>query len=110
MNFPSTLESFEYNMCFAFKQYQMPEMVTQQINKQRFLNETAAIRLPLPNSMIDAQHVEYSAEGIGLAGAAAVTAAKKITNFKPKSSTGGAVETFKSDEDEEDGVEFRRST
>lgn len=72
LNFPDTLESFEYFMTFAFKEYQMPDTIDQKINGQKFLNETGAIRLPLPNSMVDSQHVEYSAESLSLAGAAAV--------------------------------------
>jgi hypothetical protein len=78
-SFPSNLSSFPFWMSFNFYQYQMPDYITQQMNK-KLVGVGGAIRLPLPNSMIDANHVEYSAEGIGLAGAAAIQAVNTIEN------------------------------
>jgi hypothetical protein len=74
-------------MTFCFYEYQMPDMISQTI-KSPLTEADNPIRLPMPNSMVDAQHVEYSAEGIGLAGAAAVTAAKTAENFNVNNLTG----------------------
>jgi hypothetical protein len=76
--FPLDLATFDYWMTFQFYEYQMPDLISQQISNS-LTSVGFPIRLPLPNSMIDANHVEYSAEGIGLAGAAAVTAAKGLS-------------------------------
>ena len=76
MVFPNNLSTFPFWMSFSFYEYQMPDLVNQQISGEKFLHNKGTIRLPLPNSMIDSQHVEYSKESLGLAGAAAVNAAR----------------------------------
>jgi len=70
--FPKTLQNQPFWMSFSFYQYQMPDLVAQNV----YYADQGTIRLPFPNVMRDSHHVEYSAESLGLVGAAAVNAAK----------------------------------
>jgi hypothetical protein len=62
MRFPYDLEKQPFWMSFSFYQYNMPSLTQQNV----YYKDTGTIRLPLPNSMVDSQHVQYSAESLNL--------------------------------------------
>ena len=72
LRFPFDLEKQPYWISFSFYQYQMPDLIQQNV----YYRDTGTIRLPLPNSMVDSQHVNYAAESLNLTGAAAIAASK----------------------------------
>jgi hypothetical protein len=60
MYFPEALVSYDYWMSFAFYSYKRPVF-----GKSMVLKDTGAIRLPLPNNMVDDQTIQYSPEEAG---------------------------------------------
>jgi hypothetical protein len=60
MYFPEALVSYDYWMSFSFYSYKRPVF-----GQSMVLTDTGAIRLPLPNSMVDDQNVQYSPEEAG---------------------------------------------
>jgi hypothetical protein len=68
MRFPYDLEKQPFWMSFSFYQYNMPSLTQQNV----YYTDQGTIRLPLPNSMVDSQHVQYSAESLSLLTGAAV--------------------------------------
>ena len=68
--FPDQLQKFPYWMSFSFYEYQMPNVTKQDV----YYKDQGTIRLPLPNSMVDSQNVQYSAESLGTMTGAAVNA------------------------------------
>jgi hypothetical protein len=74
LNFPNDLSKQPYWMSFSFYQYQMPSLIQQNI----YYADQGTIRLPLPNTLTDSQHVDYAAEPLQLVGAAAAATAQQI--------------------------------
>jgi len=56
--FPRDLQKQPYWFSFSFYQYKMPSLVQQ----NAYFMDAGTIRLPMPNSMTDSQHITYSAE------------------------------------------------
>lgn len=69
MRFPIDLEKQPFWISFSFYQYNMPSVVSQNV----YYSDKGTIRLPLPNSMVDSQHVQYSAESLALLTGAAIS-------------------------------------
>jgi hypothetical protein len=85
MYFPKDLSKQPFWISFSFYQYQMPDLIKQDV----YYNDQGTIRLPLPNTMTDSQHVEYSAESLSLSQATSVAGAKAIGG--PNGSAGGVL-------------------
>ena len=68
--FPSKLEEQPFWMSFSFYDYKMPNVTQQNV----YYKDTGNIRLPLPNSMVDDQKVQYNAEQLGTVTGAAIGA------------------------------------
>lgn len=68
--FPTMLEKQPFWMSFSFYEYKMPNVTNQAV----YYKDTGNIRLPLPNSMVDDQKVQYSAEQLNTVTGAAVNA------------------------------------
>jgi hypothetical protein len=58
--FPRDLQKQPYWFSFSFYQYKMPSLVQQ----NAYFLDAGTIRLPMPNSMTDSQHVTYNAESL----------------------------------------------
>jgi hypothetical protein len=67
MHFPDALVSYPYWMSFSFYAYKRPVF-----GQSMKLQNTNAIRLPLPNSMVDEQGVTYVPEEAGLVAGSAL--------------------------------------
>jgi hypothetical protein len=65
--FPEALISYDYWMSFSFYSYKRPVF-----GQSMKLKDTGAIRLPLPNSMVDDQGVQYSPEEAGMVAGSAL--------------------------------------
>jgi hypothetical protein len=73
VHFPNLLDKQPYWMSFSFYKYSMPSVTDQAV----YYADRGTIRLPLPNNMIDDQHVQYSQEGFNLLTGAAVNQLQK---------------------------------
>ena len=80
LNFPDNLEKQPFWMSFSFYQYQMPSLTKQDV----YYADRGTIRLPLPNSMVDDQHVQYAQEGYSLLAGAAINKLQQNYNKKRK--------------------------
>jgi hypothetical protein len=68
--FPNDLDKQPYWMSFSFYEYKaiapnvtkLSELYTKYANQNVYFNDMGTIRLPLPNSMVDDQQVNYQAE------------------------------------------------
>lgn len=67
MAFPWDLEKQPYWMSFAFVAYSKTVTKGRAIDQNLYFEDTGMIRLPLPNSMVDDQQVNYSAEPLNTA-------------------------------------------
>ena len=68
--FPTRLENQPFWMSFSFYEYKMPNVSQQNV----YYKDKGTIRLPLPNSMVDDQKVQYNAESLNTVTGAAVNA------------------------------------
>jgi hypothetical protein len=73
--FPTMLEKQPFWMSFSFYDYKMPNVNQQNV----YYKDTGNIRLPLPNSMVDDQKVQYNAESLGTITGAAMSAAQNTS-------------------------------
>jgi hypothetical protein len=80
LNFPSELETYPYWMTFNFYQYKRPLVGAGRAADYGVLQQNGAIRLPLPNQMIDHQDVQYTQEELGLALGMGINGAQSATN------------------------------
>jgi len=67
LHFPETLGSYPFWMTFSFYSYKRPIF-----GQSQKLTDTGAIRLPLPNSLVDDQGVTYAQENAGMVVGAAL--------------------------------------
>jgi hypothetical protein len=67
MAFPWDLEKQPYWMSFAFVAYSKTVTKGRAIDQNLYFEDTGMIRLPLPNSMVDDQQINYSAEPLNTA-------------------------------------------
>lgn len=68
LNFPDQLDKQPFWMSFSFYQYSMPNVIKSTVN----YTDKGTVRLPLPNSMVDDQHVQYAQESLGTVTGAAI--------------------------------------
>jgi hypothetical protein len=66
--FPVNLEKQPFWMSFSFYEYKMPNVVKQDV----YYADKGTIRLPLPNSMVDDQKVQYNQEKLETVTGAAI--------------------------------------
>jgi hypothetical protein len=71
--FPENLEKQPFWMSFSFYRYSMPSLVQQNV----YYRDQGIVRLPLPNNMVDDQHVQYSQESFNLLTGAAINEIQK---------------------------------
>lgn len=85
--FPIDLEKQPFWMSFSFYEYSMPNVNRQDV----YYKDKGTIRLPLPNSMVDDQKVQYSAESLNTVTGAAVSAVQGSGSGLAGAALGGVV-------------------